>query len=139
MHFIFDLMRKILQFHREEVPVELWGDGHQRREIIHVADFVDAMLRLADTTDNEIVNIGAGQDHSIREFAELLCSIIGADPAAIRYDTTKYVGARSKFLVTEKLDRLLPGFTRRPLADGLAETVSWLERALYGPPGKIDA
>lgn len=132
MHFIFDLMRKILQNHREGAPVELWGDGHQRREVIHVADFVTAMNRLADSVDNEIVNIGAGEDHSIREFAGLLCDIIGVDPASIRYDTTRYVGARSKFLLTAKLERLLPGVQRRPLREGLRETVAWLESAMYG-------
>ncbi len=130
LHFIFDLIRKILLGKLQGVPVELWGDGHQRRELIHVDDFVRTALRLVDTVDNEVVNIGAGREHSIREFAELICATVGYDPAAIRYDTSKYVGARSKCLEIGKLQRLLPEFASRPLADGLPPVIEWVRTHL---------
>lgn len=133
LHFIFDLIRKILLGKLQGAPVELWGDGHQRRELIHVDDFVDAALRLADTVDNEIVNIGAGREHSIREFAALICANVGYDPAAIRYDTSRYVGARSKCLEIDKLRRLVPGFAPRSLEDGLPPVIAWVREALVKP------
>lgn len=126
MHFIFDLIRKIIRGKLYGEPVVLWGDGYQRRELIFVDDFVDAMLALDGSgRSNEIVNIGAGEEFSIRHFAELICGVVGFDADMIQYDTSRYVGARSKRLATEKLKVLAPGFAPRPLEVGLAKTIEW--------------
>jgi GDP-L-fucose synthase len=135
LHFIFDLIRKILIGRRDGVPVVLWGDGHQRRELIHVDDFVRALLRLADRVDDEIVNIGSGSEHSIREFAALICAETGYDPARIEYDTSRYVGARSKRLEIGKLHRLLPDFAPTPLEKGLPPVIAWVRDYLMRPAG----
>ena len=134
LHFIFDLIRKILLGRHRGEPVVLWGDGHQRRELIHVDDFTRTMLGLADTVDNEVVNIGAGAEHSIREFASLICAEAGYDPARIVYDTSRYVGAKSKCLDIGKLRRLQPGFAPRPLAEGLPPVIRWVEEHLVSRP-----
>jgi len=126
MHFIFDLMRKILRGQRFGEPVELWGDGYQRRELIYVGDFVDAMLALAERVDNDVVNIGAGEEHTIREFAAIISDKVGYDAQRITYDETRYVGARSKCLDVARLHALLPEFQTRPLAEGIAETLDWM-------------
>lgn len=126
MHFIFDLMRKILRGKYYDEPVVLWGDGEQRRELVYVDDFVDAMLTLTARVDNDIVNVGAGGDHSIREFAEIISDAVGFDASRIQYDTSRYVGARSKVLDVDKLHALLPDLRRRPLTEGIAETLSWM-------------
>jgi len=135
-HFIFDLIRKILRARQGGEPALLWGDGHQRREIVHVEDFVDTMLALTLEVDNDLVNIGAGEEHSIRQFAAMICRIVGLDESRVEYDTAGYVGARSKLLDNGKLDRLLPAHRRRPLAEGLAETIAWMARRpeIQGPP-----
>jgi len=134
LHFIFDLIRKILLGQRDGVPVVLWGDGHQRRELILVGDFIRALLRLADQAENEIVNIGAGEEHSIREFAALICREAGYDPAQIQYDTSRYVGAKSKCLEIAKLRRLLPDFRPTPLAEGLPPAIAWVRENLVAQP-----
>jgi len=126
MHFIFDLMRKILRGQRFGEPVELWGDGYQRRELIYVDDFVDAMLALTERVDNDVVNIGAGEEHTIREFAAIISDKVGYDAQRIQYDESRYVGARSKCLDVVRLHALLPDFRPRPLAEGIAETVDWM-------------
>ncbi len=133
LHFIFDLIRKILLGKLQGAPVELWGDGHQRRELIHVDDFVRTALRLVDEVDDEVVNIGAGREHSIREFAGLICAEVGYDPAAIKYDTSRYVGARSKCLEIGKLQRLLPDFAPVSLEKGLPPVIAWVRDALVRP------
>ncbi len=125
MHFIFDLMRKIVDGKQKGANVELWGDGTQRRELIHVRDFVRAALELSDRVDNDIVNIGGGKEYPIRTFAEMLSTIVGYDAKKIEYDTSKYVGAHSKVLETDKLHKLLPEFRLTELEAGLAETVDW--------------
>jgi GDP-L-fucose synthase len=133
LHFIFDLIRKILLGRREGSPVVLWGDGHQRRELVHVDDFVRTLLRLADQVDHEIVNIGSGSEHTIREFAGLICAEVGYDPARIEYDTSRYVGARSKCLEIGKLRRLLPDFAPTSLAAGLPPVIAWVGDHLVRP------
>lgn len=126
MHFIFDLIRKIVRGKLFTEPVTLWGDGYQSREIIHVDDFVGIMADLAETVDNEIVNIGAGAEATIRYFAEMICEKVGYDFHSIQFDRNRYVGAKSKCLLTGKLNNLLPGLVLKPLAQGLSATIDWV-------------
>jgi GDP-L-fucose synthase len=129
-HFIFDVIDKVLAAKRVNGQVTLWGDGHQRRELIFVADFVRAAKRLADTVDFDIVNVGSGEEHSIRWYADLISALVGFDGSRVRYDTTKYVGVRSKQLVIDKLRARLPGFQLTPLAAALEQTVLDYSRAV---------
>lgn len=126
MHFIFDLIRKIVRGKLHGEPVVLWGDGHQSRELVYVDDFARIAIELADRVDNQVVNIGAGEEFSIRHFARLICDQVGYDFDRIRFDTSRYVGARSKCLSVEKLRSLLPAYQLTPLRDGLAATIEWL-------------
>ena len=126
LHFIFDLIRKILRGKLHGEPVVLWGDGYQKRELVLVDDFVRLALRLAAEVSNENVNIGAGEEFTIRHFAQLICDEVGYDFARIEFDTTRYVGATSKLLSTAKLRRLLGDVELTPLADGLRRAVAWM-------------
>ena len=128
MHFIFDLVRKILRGRYHGEPVVLWGDGLQRRELVYLEDFVTLALRLADDRENEIVNIGAGVEHTIRDFATAICGLTGYEFERIQFDTTRYVGARSKCLDVARLRAIVPDFRMTALQDGLAATVEWFLR-----------
>jgi GDP-L-fucose synthase len=123
LHFIYDLIRKIGDASRGGDPPVLWGDGYQRRELIHVEDFVRDTLIVTGRVSNELINIGAGQDHSIREFARLIAEAVGYDEKQIQYDVDAYVGASSKFLVVEKLTRELGSIRRRDLGKELNQLV----------------
>lgn len=125
MHFIFDLLRKVVNGKRLGEPVVLWGDGGQSRELIHVADFVRAALKLSEMVDNDIVNIGSGVEYTIRWYAETLAGLVGYDKTRIQYDTSKYVGARSKVLEIGKLKRIMPDFAPIPIEQGLQSIVEW--------------
>lgn len=125
MHFIFDLIRKIIRGKEYGDPVTLWGNGYQKRELVLVDDFVTIALRLADEVDNDLVNIGAGVEYTIREFATLICDHVGYDFARIHFDTDEYVGATSKCLAVDKLHRLMPDLRLTPLDAGLAKTIDW--------------
>jgi GDP-L-fucose synthase len=137
MHFIFDLARKILRARKHGGEVVLWGDGEQRRELVYLADFVHVLLRLADSVDNQTVNVGSGQDFRIREFAGMLCHLVGYDAASIRYDAARYTGARAKLLQVDTLRRLLPGVEAGfvPLEEGLRRTIAWMDRPAVGVEG----
>ena len=125
MHFIFDLIRKILEAQRGGPAPVLWGDGHQQRELVYIDDFVDATVRLAAGVENDLVNVGAGVEYSIREFAAAICGLVGYDFGLVQFDTSRYVGAKSKVLAVSRLKQLLPGYAPRPLQQGLAETIAW--------------
>lgn len=129
MHFIFDLIRKFLRFKYFSEPIVLWGDGHQRRELIFVDDFISQMFGLDEVVFNQVVNIGAGEDYSIREFAEILGSVTGVHGHEIEYDTSRYVGARAKLLLCKKRDSLLSNVGMTPLFNGLKDTVKWFEES----------
>ena len=125
LHFIFDLIRKIIVGKEHGAPVVLWGDGHQKRELVLVDDFSKIMFELDKMTSNEVVNIGAGEEYSIRQFANLICESVDYDPSKIQYDTSKYVGARSKCLDVSKMRKLLPHSKITALSLGLKSTVEW--------------
>ena len=126
MHFIFDLIRKIIRSKESGGKVVLWGDGFQRREIVFVDDFVKILWDLMHRFDNEIFNIGAGEEFSIRTFAEIICDIVGYPHSEIEYDTTKYVGAKSKCLHVGKVKAALgESYRLTPLREGLQRTVEW--------------
>lgn len=124
MHFIFDLIRKIIRGKEYGERVVLWGDGNQRREIVLVDDFVRFLCALALAYDNELFNIGAGEEHSIRTFAEKICGIVGYPAERIEYDTSRYVGAKSKCLNVDKVRAALPDYRLTPLDDGLRATIA---------------
>ena len=134
MHFIFDLIRKILRGKNLGEPVVLWGDGHQKRELVFIGDFVEDLLRLVDLRDNDLVNIGNGEEFSIRHYAETICRLVGYDASQIRFDTTKYIGVKSKRLSIRKLTSILGDLKRTPLEDGLRQTIEWFskQKALVG-------
>ena len=135
MHFIFDLIRKIIRAKLYGETVSLWGDGYQRRELIYVSDFVGIMLQLMEL-DNELINVGAGEEHSIREFAAIICDQVGYPAEQIEYDLSRYVGARSKCLDVTRLRQKLPQLKLTPLAEGLARTIDWFwseQQAVLAP------
>src|SRR5207244_3577607 len=78
-HVLPALLRKA-HIAKQEGKRELivWGSGNPRREFLHVDDLAAACLFLLQKYDSpEIVNIGCGEDISIRELAELICEIVG--------------------------------------------------------------
>ena len=125
LHFIFDLIRKIVRGAEFGEPVVLWGDGHQKRELIYVDDFVRVLVDLAERHDNDLVNVASGAEHSIREFARIICDKVGFEFDQIQFDASRYVGAKSKCLSVDKLKTLIPELKLTPLETGLGWTIDW--------------
>src|SRR2546421_906064 len=86
--------------------IVVWGSGKPRREFLHVDDLASACLFLLEKYDSpEIINVGCGEDISIRELAELICEVVGFD-GELAWDTTKPDGTPRKLLDTSKLNNL---------------------------------
>lgn len=118
----------IRRFHeaktRGDASVTLWGTGTPRREFLHVDDMAEACIVVMDKhTGNELVNIGCGEDASIRELADLVRSIVGY-AGAIAWDASKPDGTPSRLLDVTRLF----GYGWRPtisLAAGIEATYAW--------------
>lgn len=133
LHFVYDLVRKILRGERFGEEVTLWGDGHQRRELVYIDDAVAWILDLLEhpaAWRAGVINLGAGDDASIRDFAREICRAADFPFERIQFDTDAFVGARAKRLGTRRLDALLPDRRRTPLADGVEATVEWAREHL---------
>ncbi len=126
MHFIYDLIRKILKGKLQGTPVTLWGDGYQRRELVYIDDFISHLLELNKGAQNDIFNIGGGEDYSIRDFAHIICELTGYDFNSIGFDINQYVGAKSKILEIGKLRNAIgKDLQKTPLKDGISKTIDW--------------
>ncbi|WP_089729189.1 NAD-dependent epimerase/dehydratase family protein [Candidatus Thiosymbion oneisti] len=125
MHFIFDLIRKIIRGKEYGELVVLWGDGYQKRELVLVDDFIRILWQLTEKFDNEVFNIGAGEEYSIRTFAGIICEEVGYPSDEIEYDTSRYVGAKSKCLNIEKVCGALQSYSLSSIDLGLRKTIEW--------------
>jgi GDP-L-fucose synthase len=118
----------IRRFHDAKIErtreVTIWGTGAPRREFLHVDDLADACVFLMEHY-NEAghINVGTGEDLSIRELAETLKAVIHPD-ATLRFDTTRPDGPPQKLLDVSRLHAL--GWRHHiSLQDGLATTYAW--------------
>ena len=102
----------------------IWGSGKPRREFLHVDDLAAACLFLLEKYDSpEVINVGCGEDLSIRELAELICDVVGFHGEMV-LDKTKPDGTPRKLLDVTKLKNL--GWAPTiPLRDGIARTYDW--------------
>lgn len=132
MHFIFDLIKKILLGYYKNKKVILWGNGYQKREIIHVKDFVNFTLKIYKKINNEIINIGAGKEFTIREFAAKISKIVSFKFEKINFDKKKYTGTKSKKLEIKKINKLIPTYKKDQIKieKGLRETINWFKNQL---------
>ena len=107
--------------------ITLWGTGSAKREFLHVDDLADALVFLMNMYDgSSIVNIGTGEDLSIRELAELVKECIGFT-GTIAWDASKPDGTPRKLLDVSKL-RSLGWKHQRELVEGIRQTVEWFLR-----------
>ncbi len=124
-HVLPAMMRK---FHDAKIAgardVTIWGTGTPRREFLHVDDLADACVFLMDRYDGtEHINVGTGEDLSIRELAEMVRDIVYPD-AKLVFDTSKPDGTPRKLLDVSRLHDL--GWRHRiGLRDGIASTYEW--------------
>ncbi len=121
-HVMAALIRK---FHEakinKEPEVVVWGTGTSKREFLHADDMADACVYLMEKYDapdiGEFVNIGVGEDLTIRELAEMIMDIVGYE-GRIVYDTSKPDGTPQKLLDVTRLHSL--GWKAKiPLREGI--------------------
>ncbi|NBR62817.1 MAG: GDP-L-fucose synthase [Verrucomicrobia bacterium] len=121
----------ITKFHRAKVrgerEVVLWGSGSPRREWLHVDDLAAGLLVPFEAYDGRgIVNVGTGEDMTIRELAEKVRQAVGFS-GEIRWDSARPDGTPRKLLDVARI-RKLGWRPTVPLAEGMAATYEWFLR-----------
>jgi GDP-L-fucose synthase len=124
-HVVAALLRKAHEAKTgKDQKLIVWGSGKPRREFLHVDDLASACVLVLEKYDSpEIINVGCGEDTSIRELAELIRDIVGFD-GELAWDGTKPDGIPRKLLDVTKL-RTLGWKPAIPLQDGIAQTYQW--------------
>ncbi|NJL07691.1 MAG: GDP-L-fucose synthase [Methylacidiphilales bacterium] len=124
-HVLPALIRKAHEAERRgDSEIVIWGSGTPRREFLHVDDCADACVHLMKTYSGaEHVNVGSGEDISIRDLAELVCGIVGFR-GRIVLDQSKPDGTPRKLMSADRL-RALGWRPRIELREGIAATYAW--------------
>jgi len=123
-HVVSALVRRFIEAKRNDAPiVTLWGTGNARRELLHVDDLADACLFLLRNYDlPEIINVGSGQDLTIRELAETIAKIVEYT-GKLEWDLAKPDGMPMKLLDVSRLHAL--GWRHKiDLATGIRSVVA---------------
>lgn len=124
-HVLPALIRKFHDAKEQNKPeVEVWGTGTPRREFLHVDDLADASVYLMNHYDSpEIINVGVGNDVTIKELAEIVKDVVGF-AGKLTFNTTKPDGTPRKLLDVSKLHNA--GWVSKiHLKEGIDGTYKW--------------
>ncbi|MBT4183989.1 MAG: GDP-L-fucose synthase [Deltaproteobacteria bacterium] len=118
----------IRRFHEAKLAdsesISIWGTGNPRREFLHSDDLADAVLFLMENyNDSEIVNIGCGEDQTIRVLAETIREVVGYS-GSLEFDSSRPDGTPQKILDISKI-RVLGWTPAIPLKNGLEQVYQW--------------
>ena len=107
-----------------QYPVTLWGDGSAMREFLYVDDLAEACyICMQNYDESEHINVGTGEDVTIKELAETISDIIGFS-GGFNWDTSKPNGTPRKVLNVDKIKSLGWGPVTN-LRDGILKTYQW--------------
>jgi len=110
--------------HSRHWEVKLWGDGSAMREFLHVDDLAEACYTCMQNYDEpEHINVGTGEDVTIKELAETIADIVGYD-RYINWDITKPNGTPRKVLNVDKI-KALGWKPKISLQEGIQSTYEW--------------
>jgi GDP-L-fucose synthase len=134
-HVIPALIRKMVDAReRGEQEIVLWGDGSPTREFLYVEDCAEALALAAKLYDaSDPVNLGTGDEISIRDLARLVAEVTGYE-GLIGWDASKPNGQPRRRLDVSRAEALFGFRARTPLREGLERTVAWYRREGHRSP-----
>ena len=128
-HVLPAFIRRFVEAAEKNAPIEtLWGTGSPKREFLHVDDLAAAVVHLGKTyNSSEHLNIGTGEDLTIKELAELVAELAGFK-GELAWDSSKPDGTPRKVLDVSKA-KALGWAPQISLRDGIASTIAWYKDA----------
>ncbi len=127
-----DEILKLLEFYgiksgKENVSISIWGTGNPKREFLFVDDLADACIFFMENYDykdiGEFINVGVGEDITIKELAEMIKDIVQFKGEII-FDTSKPDGTPRKLLDISKI-KTLGWMPQTSLKEGITKTYEW--------------
>ncbi len=134
-HVIPAIIRKTVEAkQRGERQVILWGDGSPTREFLYVEDAAEGILLAAECYNGiEPVNLGSGNEISIRELAEMIAHLTGFEGELV-WDTSKPNGQPRRVLDVQRAEQWFGFRAQMPFEEGLRRTINWyLEKKATWP------
>ena len=127
-HVIPALIRKCASAKEDgRASITLWGDGSPTREFLYVEDAAEGILLAAEQYDGNLpVNLGTGEEISIRDLAGLIAAEVGFT-GTIQWDTTKPNGQPRRCLDVNRAKQLFGFQAQHSLRSGLKKTVQWFQ------------
>lgn len=125
-HVIPALIRKALEAQeRGEKELSVWGDGSPTREFLYVEDAADGILTAAEKyNDSEPVNLGSGDEISIRDLAELICRHTGFK-GKLAWQTDRPNGQPRRALDVSRAREYFGWTAKVPFEEGIRRTIEW--------------
>ncbi|MGE0519312.1 MAG: GDP-L-fucose synthase family protein [Candidatus Binatia bacterium] len=129
-HVIPALIRKLVQSRRcapagKRPAITVWGTGAATREFLYVEDAAEGILLAAERYDGtDPVNLGSGEEISIRALVGRISELLGMDPEIV-WDASQPHGQPRRSLDTTRAERLFGFRARTPLRQGLQKTINW--------------
>lgn len=130
-HVLPALLRKFIEAKKNnQNEVSIWGSGSPMREFLYVDDLAEACLFLMENyNEKETVNIGTGEDITIKQLAETIQKMVGFEGNLV-FDTSKPDGTPRKLLDVSKINTL--GWKHKiNLEEGIIKTINWLDNNGY--------
>lgn len=126
-HVLPSMLVKFDRARKQNTSVQLWGDGSAMREFLHVDDLARAcILCMKKYSNSDIINIGTGQDISIKDLADIIGDVVGFNGDVI-WDNSKPNGTPRKVLNVDKIRNL--GWQHIiDLRTGIEETYKWYKQ-----------
>ena len=125
-HVIPALIRKCIEAKQADAPeIVAWGTGNATREFLYVEDAAEAIVLAAEKYSKpDLVNLGSGQEISVRDLLEMIRTMVGAR-AAVRWDHSKPDGQPRRSLDTSRAAQEFGWHAKTSLHTGLKETIEW--------------
>jgi GDP-L-fucose synthase len=134
-HVIPALIRKCIDAQKKGArEVVLWGDGTPTREFLYVEDAAEGILLAAERYDGpEPVNLGSGNEISIRDLAESIAQLTGFEGEFI-WDTSKPNGQPRRGLDVSRAEKYFGFRAQTPFEEGLSRTIEWYRQHIQVAP-----
>ena len=128
-HVVPALIRKLVEAKRANAPsVSAWGTGQATREFLYVEDVAEGIVVAAEKYNKpELVNLGANEEITIRDLAQLLQGLVGY-AGTIEWDSSRPDGQPRRRLDTSRALKEFGWQARTPMKVGLRNTIKWYEQ-----------
>ena len=126
-HVVPALIRRAFEARKDRCDrLVVWGDGSATRDLLYVEDCARGLVQAMDRSaaHGEVINLGSGEEVSIKTLAETICARVGYD-GSLEWDATKPQGAMRRALSPDKAKRLLDFALGVSLDEGLRRTTEW--------------